>query len=133
VPTRREAFHVLAGALLVGVVGSTVVGAPAGAVVQQRASRPHPLSRSRFAPLVGSTFRLAGPSGSRAVRLVAAPTTAKGADAERRFSLQFDDRARNPLSAGIYTLRHPRIGAVELFLSPVGSTAGQYEAVVNRL
>jgi hypothetical protein len=134
VPTRREALCACAGTVLAVVVGSTVAGAPAGAaVVRRRAPRPHPLSRSRFAPLVGSAFRLTGPSGSRTVRLVGAPAAATGAAAERRFTLQFSDRARTPLREGIYTVRHARIGAVELFLAPVGSRTGRYEAVVNRL
>jgi hypothetical protein len=79
------------------------------------------------------SFRLVGPVGTRTVRLVAAPAAAKGAAAERQFSLQFDDRAPKPLSEGIYSVRHPRIGAVELFLTPVGPGTGRYEAVVNRL
>lgn len=131
--TRREALRAGAGTVLAGFAASTVTGAPAAAAVRRRAPRPHPLGRSRFAPLVGSAFRLTGPSGSRTVRLVAAPAGAAGAAAERRFSLQFEDRARKPLREGIYSVRHARIGAVELFLAPVGSTAGRYEAVVNRL
>jgi hypothetical protein len=133
--TRREALRAGAVTVLAGFAASTVTGAPAAGSVRRPAARPHPLSRSRFAPLVGTQFRVTGPSGSRSVRLVGAPAPvgAAGAAAERRFTLRFEDRARRPLREGIYTVRHPRIGAVELFLAPVGSRTGCYEAVVNRL
>jgi hypothetical protein len=132
--TRREALRVGAAAVLAGVAGSTVVGSPAAArIAGTRRERVHPLSRSRFAPLVRSTFRLTGPAGRRSVRLSAVRTLAKGAATERSFTLEFTDAGARPLPDGIYGLSHPRLGTVQLFLAPVGGAAGRYEAVVNRL
>jgi hypothetical protein len=130
--TRREALR--AGAVVAAAAASTVLAVPAGAtVVRPRRVRLHPLRRSRFAPLVRSTFQLTGLGESRSVRLAAVRGGTEGEASEHSFTLRFEDAAARPLREGIYTVSHPRLGAVPLFLAPVGSTAGRYEAVVNRL
>jgi hypothetical protein len=133
VPTRREAFRLGASAAIAGIGLSTMSSGLAVAAPARAARGPHRLTRSRFAPLVGSKVRLTGPGGARDVLLTAAAATAPGAAGERRFSLRFEDHSGRPLPEGIYTVAHRRIGTVDLFLAPVGSASGRYEAVVNRL
>ena len=113
--SRRALLGAVAGLLATPVLG-------AGA----RAETAAPLRRSRFVPLVGATVRLDGPTGSPARIAVPGPGT------EGRFRVQFTLPAGVRPVEGIHTVRHPALGAVPLFLSPVGASGDRLEAVVNR-
>ena len=91
------------------------------------------LRRATYVPLVGDSFEIARADGSRVkLRLIEArPIPSRG----EAFSLVFQGSEGTVLESAIHRLEHPGLGAVELFLGPVGPTLGrrQFEAVVNRI
>ncbi|WP_433205757.1 DUF6916 family protein [Dactylosporangium sp. CS-047395] len=102
------------------------VGAVAGIALVARASLP-PLSRARFVPLAGQPLELEALDGSgtrHAVTLEDVPGS------ERSFALRFTTGAAVP--EGTYRVRHRDLAPVDLFVAPIGATAGRLEAVVNR-
>ncbi|UWP87207.1 hypothetical protein Dfulv_24380 [Dactylosporangium fulvum] len=112
-------------ALIAGVTAAGLTGAAPPLAASAAPGRP--LTRDRFAPLVGTAFELepARRSGARhTATLIAAP----GAD--HTFALRF--AAARPVPQGIYRLHHPALDTVELFLAPAGPIPGRLEAVVNR-
>ncbi len=91
-----------------------------------------------FAPLVGETFGLdAGEGGRLEVELASAKTFTEGAPAQdadgRRtpFSIHFRGPVDPLLPQQIYRVAHERLGALEIFLVPIGrdESATLYEAV----
>ena len=88
-----------------------------------------PLRRSAFAPQVGARFTA---GGTRLTLVEVADLSGSRAGDERAFSLLFRSAGRLP--EGIHRLRHPRVGAADLFVSPVGrpSAMPAYQAIVNR-
>jgi hypothetical protein len=99
-------------------------------------ARSNPLRRSRFTPALGSTLRMTG--GGEQLDVVLAEITdlrpLLRADDEDRFALLLHVPGSRRPTAGIRTLRHPDIGEVALFVSPVdrGVNPVHYEAVINR-
>jgi hypothetical protein len=99
--------------------------------------RSRALTRARFTPALGSTLRMTG-GGTGDLDVVLAEITdlrpVLRADDEDRFALLLHvPGGQRPIS-GIRTLRHPHIGEVALFVSPVdrGVDPVHYEAVINR-
>src|SRR5438105_15889519 len=94
------------------------------------------LTRETFADHLGGTFRLHyGAAEPLAVELVAA--TALGAESGRRpgrrqpFSVVFRGPGAPVLPQRIYRFEHPALGALDLFVVPIGpdGVGMQYEAV----
>lgn len=94
------------------------------------------LTLDAFTPLVGTVFQGADDTGAAAgdftlveARSLASPATR--AEAARRlrepFSLLFTGPATPTLPQRTYRLTQPRLGAVEIFLVPIGP--GRYEAI----
>jgi hypothetical protein len=90
------------------------------------------LRRATYAPLVGTNFRVHVP-GRRTLRLKLVEARTLGGHGES-FSLLFRGR-RADVEGGMYRIDHPRLGAFELFVNPVGRGAKglELEAVVNRI
>jgi hypothetical protein len=109
--------------------GGTADAAPAGGSVRS----PHYLRLATYVPLVGSTFRIhRRQARPLPVKLVSA-TRLQGVG--ESFSLVFRGHGNAKLEQRIYTIEHPRLGEVPLFLVPVGRPArGQdFQAIVNRI
>ena len=91
-----------------------------------------------FAPYVGRAFSMRlGPASVGSLVLSDARSLGSApCPSERResFALLFTSSEREPARQGTYSLGHPDVGEVELFLVPVGpSPEGgmQYEAIFN--
>jgi len=94
------------------------------------------LKRSTFMPLRGTTFRMTGVGDDVDVTLAEVnDLLPRQAGDEHRFALVFLPPSGHAGSQGIYTFRHRDIGAVALFVAPVGRGVDRprYEAVINRL
>jgi len=97
------------------------------------------LSSTYFEPFVGSV--LSGQTGrARAVnfQLAEVQDLARQSNEARgylgeSFSLLLTAPAGSSPKGGIYTFRHPTIGVFSLFISPVGRSGRNFEAVVNRI
>jgi hypothetical protein len=91
------------------------------------------LTLATFAPLVGDVFQLTdGGSDSLALELTRAREIAATENAPREpFALDFSGPADPVLPQSIYKLEHPRLGALEIFIVPVGrdASATSYEAI----
>jgi hypothetical protein len=108
-----------AGAALVGL-------RPWSAAVAEAAAASH-LRRSTYARI--RSRRFTATAGGRVVPL----RLLRARGSEHAFSLVFAGPAGLPLTGGTYTLRHRRLGAFRLFLTPVGAPGRdvRYEAVVD--
>ena len=125
-PTRRSILR--AGVVVAGM--SVPLGAASRALSLFTGVMAPGLRRSTFQPHLGSAFTFDGDDGSyRAVLtdIGNLKTAARGHD--RKFTLLFTATGGRP-AGGTYRLSHARIGAMALFVSPVGS-GDLYEAVVN--
>jgi uncharacterized protein DUF6916 len=117
-----------AGRALAGGGASDLEGPGIG---KPRGGAAH-LRRATYAPLVGTDFRVHVPARrTLRVKLVEARKLRGPGEA---FSLLFRGR-RADVEGGIYRIDHPRLGAFELFVSPVGRGVKglDLEAVVNRI
>jgi hypothetical protein len=115
-----------AGVTVAASIAVPVLAAPAHGLA---AVAPVRLRRREFRPHVGSRFVLVAGERTYGAKLVKIGDhdLARGHDA--RFTLLFDVPGA-PLPEGIYTLRHARLKAFDLFIAPVGSPV-RYEAVVS--
>ena len=97
------------------------------------------LTHDDFDPHTGTGFELSA-DDSRAIRLTLhevksrgkTPSAAGGGPARQSFSLLFVASADAPdLPQGVYHLEHASLGALDLFIVPVGPEEGamRYEAV----
>ena len=101
---------------------------------------PADLTLERFAPDEGSRFDVRVSPGHKVPVTLIEAADRPGRRPDRRgpsgsaFTLLFGGSAPKAFGDGIYTLVHPSLGSISLFLVPVGrAVAGQrYEAVVNR-
>jgi hypothetical protein len=91
-----------------------------------------------FAPLVGKTFPVNdGPNALAALVLSDARSLGSAPSPSERsesFSLLFTSAERGHAPQAIYSLEHPELGAIEVFLVPVGPAPNggmQYEAIFN--
>jgi hypothetical protein len=122
-------------------------GATAGAAVivgvrpwAAVAAGPSYLSRSAYAGLEGTSFTVETGAEPVVLRLVSVSDVAGAASrpalagSDDAFALTFSGPMATPLESGIHTLRHPSIGSVELFASPVGAPGAdrRYEILVDR-
>lgn len=97
------------------------------------------MSISSFAPTLAgfsaqrdSSFAVAGLDGVTLELFEALPLDAQ-APHERRFSLMFRGPVQPMLEQATYTLEHPVLGALAIFLVPIGRNAQgvQYQALFN--
>jgi hypothetical protein len=136
----RATFLQMGAAGAVTVVGLTAGGRAVRALsAMTAAGRPAPLSRSAFAPHVGSAFRVR-PAGLGApavpVRLTDLSDIGGTRGHDQAFSLLFTaGRGSTPIASGVHAFDHPRMGRFQLAIEPVGRGAHvrDYEAIVNRL
>lgn len=136
-PTLTRRRLVLAGGT--AAAGLYLTGAlPAAAAV---ASAPAYLRRSSYANQVGARFSAVSPTGATvALRLTAVADLARAkqtpslAGRDDAFALTFSGPADTLLGSGIRKVRHPSLGWISLFISPVGGPSGGqlYEVVVDR-
>lgn len=98
---------------------------------------PETLELETFAPLVGDAFTLRPPDGdplelvlSEAERSGDGPAGGMPGRAVP-FALLFHGPPERPLDQGTYRLEHPQLGAVEVFVVPVGpdERGPRYEAI----
>ncbi len=123
------------------------VGATASAAVAlgvrpwaAAAAGPDYLTRSAYAGLEGTSFTVETGAEPVVLRLESVSDVAGAASrralagSEDAFALKFSGPLARPLDSGIHTLRHPQLGSVELFASPVDApeTDRNYEIVVDR-
>ena len=130
-------------AFLAGGASLAAIGAVSGVVSRGAASVLHPdrmrnlaFRRSTFVPLVGQHFRIIHDHGSLTVVLREVsdlgPSVRPGA--EGQFSLMFADAGLRPALPGeTYSISHPRLGRISLFITPVGlaRTTQFYQAIIN--
>ncbi len=94
------------------------------------------LSLSQFLPHVGEAFRLAqADDNARAFDLLQAEALPSGwSPGHAGFSLEFTTAAPGaPLSQGTYTLHHPVLGPLQLFLVPIARSEERvhYQSIIN--
>ena len=121
------------------LLGAGAAGAAALAGLRTAApaaAAPGHLVRSSYAGLTGQRFT-AGPVALRLLSVTdvaGAAADARLAGSQDAFALAFSGPLGQPLPAGIHTFRHPSLGAVQLFVSPVEAPRAdrRYEVVVDR-
>jgi uncharacterized protein DUF6916 len=126
--------QLLERSLVVAVAASlpAFAAAPARAAWGRRAGA---LSRSAFAPHVGSAFFIERPRGARERVELAEIEDLHGArDSDLAFSLIFRGRRPGAISQGTFPISHRALGTLHLFLVPINtSNAGQdYQVIVDR-
>jgi len=100
---------------------------------------PDQLTRDWFLPHLESRFSMSlkGDHTLDMPLVEISPETRinNGAKIYSAFTLLFDAPQGTPSADGIYHIRHPQLGEMDLFLSPVGHTVTkvQYEAAFTRL
>lgn len=94
----------------------------------------HAYTLDRFQPLVGDVFTLTDGTGKLQVTLVEASSLREVQGAgqrSRQFSLVWRGPPQARLAQRIYTVSHPQLGTMELFLVTIGpdDEGMRYEAV----
>jgi len=92
------------------------------------------IARDTFAGQVGSPFRVVGGAFDSVELRLAELTDGKAAPGYELFSLFFHGPPAPRLDQATYTMEHPALGTVVLFLVPVGALPSgiRYEALFNR-
>jgi len=100
-----------------------------------------PIDQEAFAVHIGDAFAVAAGERTVALQLVEVKKFGSAAGAGRQpFSLLFLGPAAPVLPQRIHPLRHPELGALEIFLVPIGGAVGpadpeargmRYEAIFN--
>lgn len=125
-PTRRSVLR--AGVL--AVAAAAPLGGAQQALSVVAGGMASGLRRSTFAPHRRTAFTLSDGGGSyRAVLTEIGDHTKSTRGHEKKFRLLFQVSGAPP--AGTYRLSHGAVRAMDLFVTPVGSTGGLYEAVVD--
>ena len=90
------------------------------------------LTAASFASRVGEQFKLDEAHGSHELTLVECESLGQSLQREA-FSLTFLGPADPVLAQQIYRMRNPELGALEIFLVPIGADASgtRYEAAFN--
>lgn len=85
-----------------------------------------------FAAQCGTAFAVTGLDGVALELFEATPLDSQAPDA-RRFSLLFRGPEQPMLPQATYTLEHAVLGALAIFLVPIGrdATGAQYQAIFN--
>lgn len=102
---------------------------PAGVAVAAKAPAD-PLSRSRWTPLVGATFKATSATSTSSMRLSAVEDLPGSPDSDRRYALSFTSSRSS--SEDTYAVSRPGFATTPLHLVP-GSSGTTWTAVVNRL
>lgn len=126
-PTRRSVLR--AGVVIAGT--SVPLGVASRALSVVAGGMASGFRRSTFQPHLRSAFTLDGEGGSYGAVLTKVgdlKTASRGHD--RKFRLLFKVTGARP-AGGTYRLSHSKIGAMDLFVSPVGASGDLYEAVVD--
>jgi len=143
--TSRRRF-VLNLSAVAGTFAAAPIGFAAANNPRQAKPSPTPLSYAAFAAQIGSSFRVAGPSGEvvelrlEKVQLAPRSTSAPGRrpplDANNeRFSLILTGPDTSPLPAAIHRFEHSELGRFEMYFGEIGlrnSNCIRYEAVFNQ-
>jgi hypothetical protein len=89
------------------------------------------LHSDSFMPHLQTKFSLTDNFSLELVEVYVPPSTRR----QERFSLIFIGPSERILQQGMYSLQHEAMGALDLFLVPIGQDERgvQYEAVFNRL
>ena len=111
-------------------VSLAAVALPAGTAGAAVKAPTNPLSRSRWTPLVGSTFTAASASTSWSARLASIDDLPGSPGSDRRYALRFTSTSSRPEET--YSLSRPGFSATPLHLV-CGTTGRTWTAVVNRL
>lgn len=94
----------------------------------------------KFAPLLGTEFQVAATESQPALTLILHKAEALRRHAPgvcESFSLRFKSPLAQPLQGRIYDLRHPVLGSLALFITPVGTASPEdgllrAEAIINQ-
>ena len=126
----RAIFLKVCGAAAIGVAAprwasSAVSSAPA------MPSKESTSGAARFRAHVGTTFTIDGQP--HRVRLTGVTESRLHPEIEQ-FSLVFAGEPAAPLEHGTYRFRHPALGSIDMFISPVGKPGGTpvYEACFSQ-
>ena len=90
------------------------------------------LEAARFVPLRGDTFRIVPQDAAPFdVELIAVREAAERGPVRMQFALEFRGGPEPPLPQRIYRVEHEALGALEIFLVPIGpdDVGHRYEAV----
>ena len=90
------------------------------------------LTLAHFAPHIGQSFALTSQQAPASLRLLSAQSSLHRQHAGRRgFSLVFAGQPE--LTQAVHPLVHPSLGALDIFLVPIGpgEQGQQYEAIFN--
>lgn len=89
------------------------------------------LTPEDFEPHSGEEFRLAGPNGALALKLLAVKRLGTAHRDGGAFSLTFQSAPGPHLPQAIYPLAHPALGTLEIFVVPLGpkKDGNQYEVI----
>jgi hypothetical protein len=89
------------------------------------------LTAGDFEPHLGDAFLMRSTAGEIALRLTEVRNLGQAIRAGGAFSLEFVEPAGQLLPQAIYSLEHPTLGTLEMFLVPLGPSANgmRYEAV----
>ena len=90
------------------------------------------LTLAHFAPHIGQSFALTSEQAPASLRLLSAQSSRHPQHAGRQgFSLVFAGQAA--LTQAVHHLVHPSLGALDVFLVPIGpgEQGQQYEAIFN--
>jgi hypothetical protein len=140
VQTRREFFasSCAVAVSLLGPLGAYAMGERRGLPIL-KGRRGHvmvkDLTFELFQPHVDTVFSVGGTEVGRHRMKLVEVASRESNPAIESFSLLFEGPVQPLLPQGIYRFDHPGIGDFEIFIVPVGQTAGgtRYEAVFNRL
>lgn len=97
------------------------------------------LTRSHFEPFVNAYLQIqSGKSRPTRLQLLEVRELSKPINQKRgingeSFSLLFRSDQKRSIEGQVYTFRHASLGTFSLFLSPVGMSGHEYEAIVNRI
>ena len=96
------------------------------------------LSLAKFAEQLKTKFRVRLSSGETVELELTEAEAARGKAAHAQpesFSLLFDGPPKSLLNQNTYTFEHERLGAVDLFIVPVGNERGsiQYQVIINQV
>jgi hypothetical protein len=93
------------------------------------------LNSKVFAECLHSSFQIAIPGGSPLTVELSEVTERNDSPKLEQFYVIFHSSGGEYLPQAMYTLKHEKLGDIELFLTPIGPSAGSganYQAVFNR-
>ncbi len=113
----RAAFLKLCGAALVG--GSVPRWAvPADTLATSARTAPAGTGAARFRPHIGSDFTIDGTRERLRLSTIDESPVSPGVE---QFALSFTAPEGSSIDHGIYTLRHPALGSIDMFITPIGA------------